>query len=88
MENIKCSKVASPSGIDNFEHKETVKADTYTLTLIVEKLEKQLQSYKDKEDKLREYIESYCFDDNFVSISVMKHCRNQIEEILNEGSDL
>ena len=50
-----------------------------------EVLEQQLQAYKEKEYKLREYIRSYYFEDNFLSIGVMKCCRNEIEEILNEG---
>ena len=49
------------------------------------KLKHQLKAYKDKEDRLREYLRSYYFEDNFVSIGVMKCCRNEIEEILNEG---
>ena len=52
---------------------------------IIVDLKHQLKSYKDKEDKLREYIRSYYFEDNFVSIGVMKCCRNEIEEILNDG---
>ena len=53
------------------------------------KLQKQLQAYKDKEDKLREYMKYY-LQMSFPSIVVSgkKEMCKEILQILNEGSDV
>lgn len=50
-------------------------------------LQHQLQSYKDKEDKLREYIEHNDFSDWHIGKDKDQFRKNDLLQILNEGSD-
>lgn len=50
-----------------------------------EHLEQQLQAYKDKEDKLREYIKTWHFEEHFDRDYEVEICSNDILQILNEG---
>ena len=58
--------------------REQIIADVVNDKDYIEKLKHQLQAYKDKEDKLREYIKEnkYC---------VVGECESDILQILNEG---
>ena len=52
-------------------------------------LEQQLQAYKDKEDKLREYILENTYENEY-NIDLCTHDNKLLEpilQILNEGSD-
>ena len=51
----------------------------------IEELKQQLQAYKEKEDKLREYCNSKEFEYHFESEANMKSCHRKILQILNEG---
>ena len=84
MEKTHYNKVASKTGVDNCGHNEIVKADSYTLTLIIEKLETENKQLKELINKYEEE-QNTTFQTWLKTIQQLQSIKTYCEELILEN---
>ena len=70
---------------EDLHKNELSKVGKCNLELEIRNLLAQLQAYKDKEDKLREYIDKHYLWEYIKELDQYVTCEEDIKQILNEG---